>query len=854
MSSLSGRQNDKDPAPPLPSTATANTARFRDSIVDEFAAETLGDMAAAWHAGARTPAEEWLRRRPDLAARTDVAVRVIYEEICLREELNETVESDEFYRRFPQWREALEVVFECHRLVDAPPPPVRFPNSGERLGDLELLCELGRGAVGRVFLATQPALSDRPLVVKLTPPEGAEHLSLARLQHTHIAPLYLVQDFPDEHLRALCMPFLGGTSWARLLDDLKVWVPRERSGRQIVDALGQAQRELPLHTHSGEGPGIRFLNRASYVQAVAWIGSCLADALHYAHQRGLVHLDIKPSNVLLTADGQPMLLDFHLAREEVPPGSPLERLGGTSGYMSYEQQQATAAVREGRPLSMALDGRSDVYSLGALLYESLAGGLPPADESTSRRRLRQVNPSVSRGLEDVVHKCLARIPAARYHDAGQLATDLRRHLADLPLSGVPNRSVIERWQKWRRRRPLALALAATTLAAIVVIGGVALVLGSERQREARLALAQGRQSLENRDYTPAIEQFEAGWRAVRWLPGQVDLKQALQTQLSAAKKARLAFRLHQLVEQLRFVDAAPRVPAAKLAELQSGCAKIWQARHQFTQPPEASGDSEPERLVRADLTDLAVLWAELQVRAAPPNEVEGARRQAVALLDEAQSLCGSSPILDLARAAYSERSAASPAGPGQLVAKSSGERFAVGRYLFRAGKFKEAEREFRQAIDQEPDAFWPNFYLAQCAYRLESFDEALTAATVCVALRPTSAECFYNRALAHQALRQHDEALEDFTRALKLDPSLAVAVLGRGMLLAGLKRYDEALADFELALERGADPAETNYQIAGVQFEQGDRRSALESLERALEHDPNFEPAAALKKRWEQRR
>src|SRR6185436_6995221 len=97
------------------------------------------------------------------------------------------------------------------------------------------------GGQGRVFLATQPSLSDRPLVVKLTRRSGEEHLSLARLQHTHIVPLYLVQDFPEENLRALCMPYLGGTSWSRLLDDLKADRQRQRSGRRIVELLAEVQ-------------------------------------------------------------------------------------------------------------------------------------------------------------------------------------------------------------------------------------------------------------------------------------------------------------------------------------------------------------------------------------------------------------------------------------------------------------------------------------------------------------------------------------------------------------------------------------------------------------------------------------
>ena len=124
-------------------------------------------------------------------------------------------------------------------------------------------------------------------------------------------------------------------------------------------ALDQAQDGLPDELPAADGarwplwPG-------GYVEAVCWIGACLADALHYAHERGLVHLDLKPANVLLAADGQPMLLDFHLAQPPLrPDGPPPEWLGGTPAYMAPEQQEALAAVRQGRPVPAAVDGRAD---------------------------------------------------------------------------------------------------------------------------------------------------------------------------------------------------------------------------------------------------------------------------------------------------------------------------------------------------------------------------------------------------------------------------------------------------------------------------------------------------------------
>ncbi len=368
------------------------------------------------------------------------------------------------------------------------------------------------------------------------------------------------------------------------------------------------------------GPALAFLGRASYVDAVCWIGSCLADGLHYAHQRGLVHLDIKPSNVLVASDGQPMLLDFHLARAAAPAGAAsIDRLGGTRGYMSREQVLGTAAVREGRPLPLAIDGRSDIYSLGVLLYESLAGRLPAEDETESRRHLRRANPLVSRGLEDVLHKCLARNASARYGDAGQLAADLRRHLASLPLRGVANRSLPERWQKWRRRKPHALLLAASGVAALAVVVGTAFAFHAERVRAARSALAEAAEHLDNREFGAAAERSQAGRQAIRWFPWHSDLQQALQRQLLAAGRAQTAAALDTLVARLRFIDGLEALGVTRQRELAAACAKLWQRRDDVAPWGLAQADDKSSARLRNDFVDLALLWSRLRIRLAAPN-------------------------------------------------------------------------------------------------------------------------------------------------------------------------------------------------------------------------------------------
>ncbi len=811
--------------------------------------EALRAMSEGWRGGHPEPAESLLARYPRLAAQPEAAVRLVYEEWCLREELGERLDSQTFYQRFPQWREPLQVVLNCHRMFDVGMAP-SFPEAPGEFGEFFLLHEIDRGAAGRVFLATQPELSDRPLVVKLTVRQGDEHLSLARLQHSHIVPLYLVQDFADRNLRALCMPYLGGLSWARALERLKGVAPAERTGASLVKLLEENEAEFPAQLAT-RSPALGFLQRATYEQAVCWIGVCLADALHYAHLRGLVHLDIKPSNVLLAADGQPMLLDFHLALTLEAGNELPARLGGTRGYMSPEQAAAADALRSGRKLPK-LDGRSDIYSLGLLLYESLGGQLPSADAAEASRLLQRSNPRVSRGLHDIIIKCLARNPAERYETANQLAGDLRRHLADLPLRGVGNRSLLERWQKWRRRQPHAAGLVALALFTALAIGGGLWLVQRDRVSDARLALAEGQRQLQSGQFSAATDQFNAGLARLRWVAGQGDLKRTLHERLAQSQRAKLADGLHALVGQLRTVDSLERVPADKLQELIAGCATIWQSRELILRSVAGAGADGARAQVPADLLDLVILWTELQLRLAGAGQHAPVLSAALEHLHEVERLCGHSRALAIARQHYEASPRATgldPSAAGRLAPQTAWEHFLVGRWLANDGELEAARAHFADAVDQDPAAFWPHCYLAIVAYRLGQYDEAVAESTVCIALSPRNAACYYNRALARQALGQREQALADLDRAIVLDATLGPAALQRGLVRLELAKYDDALVDLENALQLGEPSAETYYHIARAQLGKHQVAAARASLEQALRADGSHAAAAELLRR-----
>jgi tetratricopeptide (TPR) repeat protein len=804
------------------------------------------DMAERWRKGEQPLVEEYLARHPELWELPEAALQLVSEEIYLRQERRQETFAADLIRRFPRWQRHVQALLNCHSLLAGQLAAPQFPQAGENLGEFCLRAELGRGAQARVFLATQPALADRSVVLKLASCSGGEHLSLARLQHTHIVPLYSVHDFPHRRLRALCLPYFGGATLARVLEILDGRPLRQRTGCDIVRALQQA----PASGVVG-GPACQFLGHASYTEAVCWIGACLADALQYAHERGLLHLDVKPSNVLLAADGQPMLLDFHLARAVLAAGDPAPLwLGGTPGYMAPEHRAALTAVRECRPIPAALDGRADIYALGLLLYELLSAALPEGTQTPAQTLCRR-NPLVTAGLADLVAKCLTPEPEQRYRSAAALAVDLRRHLADLPLREVANRSLTERWRKWRRRHPYGLALLGLLLA-VFVGGGLVLDQVGQQAEKAQAALQDGQEQLQQGRYAQARDILKYGVALAEDLPFHADLTQRLRARMQQAERGQAADELHVFSERIRPLYAADFLPSAEAQAVAAHCRSLWDKRDLIVQHLASQPASPREEQVRIDLLDLAIVWANLQVRSAPHDPLPKARQRALAILAQAEEFLGPSCVLYQERQLQARASGltdlaeASERQASQLVPRTAWEHYALGRAYLLAGKLHQAAAHMERALQLEPQLLWPYFYKGCCALQLKEYPDAVTAFTVCVVLAPQSGWCRYNRGLAHLELGRLAQALQDFDRALVLDPTLSAAALSRGILHYRQRHYDQALADLQRVLDQGVAEPAVYYHQALVYLARQDRTAALASLQHALQHDPQHKPSREL--------
>src|SRR5216117_2817876 len=307
------------------------------------------------------------------------------------------------------------------------------------LGDCELLEEIGRGAQGVVFRARQKSLNRTVAlkVISLGQWASKAHLkrfrreaeAAASLDHPSIVPIYEVGERDGSCY--FSMKFVEGGQ------------------------LDEVVRRAPM----------------SIRQAVELIAK-VARTVHYAHEHGILHRDIKPGNILLDAKGEPHLTDFGLARlveTESTVTRTLEMLG-TPSYMAPEQAVGNNA---------AISSVTDVYGLGAVLYQLLTGQPPFAGGTTYEtikllldiepRQPRLLNPKIDRDLSTICLKCLEKDPKRRYSSALALAEDLERWLKHEPIR-ARHTGIFARGRKWVRRNP-ARALSAGSLVALAAATG-----------------------------------------------------------------------------------------------------------------------------------------------------------------------------------------------------------------------------------------------------------------------------------------------------------------------------------------------------------------------------------------------
>lgn len=335
--------------------------------------QLLSEITSRWQAGDQPNAAAILESHPELKEHHSVVMDLVYEEYCLREEAGETVNLARFQNRFPTIQKSLSRLLAVHQVIQQAPelwqiPEDRWPHVGDTLFDhqFSVLEKLGQGAFARVYLCDD-RVHRRLVVIKVTADGTAEAHTLGKLRHPGIVPILDVRF--DDDFTAIVMPYLGHNTMCNLLDGL--WSRRE-SPHIAAEILACLEKRGPKTATTNNLPKSMPVD-LSWVDGMLWITEKLAESLAYAHTKRILHGDLKPSNVLITAGGYPMLLDFNLAQDSQRDSA---RVGGTLPYMAPEQLQQLFIKPTEEPV---YDTRSEVFALGVILYELLTGKLPYGD-------------------------------------------------------------------------------------------------------------------------------------------------------------------------------------------------------------------------------------------------------------------------------------------------------------------------------------------------------------------------------------------------------------------------------------------------------------------------------------------
>lgn len=413
----------------------------------------------------------------------DDAAADLFDELLQQLLEGETPDLEAMAQAQPERREQIQKAWSLASSVAGRREPGR-----PTLGGYEILRELGRGGMGTVYLARHQNLG-REVAVKVLPPSLGlspsakrrfleEARALARLRNDHIVRIHHIIDSSD--MLAFEMEYVDGSSLTALIEHLR------QRGR---DAALQ-------HVAAHLGGDVARLGARTLVEYFVRLGIDIARALHEVHHSGLVHRDVKPSNILLRRDGRPLLADFGLARGLDLTVTRQGAFAGTPIYAPPEQLRGEE-----------LDPRADVYALAVTLYEAIALAPPLSGSSTADvlRRieegrippLRQKAPQVSRDLEIILGKAMETQQRDRYASAAEFANDLERLLHLQPIQARPA-GVLRRTTKFARRqhRTILAGLVGAVLVAAAMVPffgradaeAAARVRATELLRSARLQL------------------------------------------------------------------------------------------------------------------------------------------------------------------------------------------------------------------------------------------------------------------------------------------------------------------------------------------------------------------------------
>jgi tetratricopeptide (TPR) repeat protein len=680
--------------------------------------------------------------------------------------------------------------------------------------------------MGEIWLAEDPAIGRSVALKRMLgrrPDAQARFVVEAQitgqLEHPGIVPIHELGTTPDGQPYYI-MKFVHGRTLKKVIEDyheaLKKGEPNE------VEELRLLQHFISL------------------CQTVA-----------YAHSRGVLHRDIKPENVMLGPYGETLVLDWGIAKilgrpEAAPADASFVELkgggvdtgtqaGAIMGSPSYMAPEVAAGLND------QVDKVSDVYLLGATLYEILTGILPRRANTvlellTKAQREpptppRRMNPTVPRALEAICLKAMATRKEDRYQSALEVAEEVQRFLAGEPVVALPE-GLLTRARRWAKRHRTALTRTGVALlfVGLIVVGGMLLRNLEQRRQEAAhqadVLQQQDRARIDLKDFRRLAEEMQF-----------------------------YAATTDSMSEHTPYFDPkkGDETGRAALAVLDR-----WGPALEDLPLPE-----EQDR-ARQELHDLLLLMA--QVKSAQATD-PAAAREMLALLDRANALHEPSrssyrleaqahrTLGEAAKADEEQRRADDPQTPATAL-----DHFLLGeRYrqetvkeasaqteaqVWELNRFRRARaiEEYRAALALDPKHFWAHFQIGRCSLQLKRTAEAVEALTYCVALRPESPWGYTVRGLILGELDRYAEAEADLSRAIELAPDLRLPRLNRGVVYRLQKKYDAALADFDAVLQPPDDKRliEAAYYRGEIYLQRGEVEKALADFDLVVKERPDL--------------
>lgn len=397
----------------------------------------VSEIIEQWPANVPLRVADVLALRPEIAHSRRDLIELAIAEFMSRKEDGASLSARQFAAGFPEIESALldSLDFEGElenitglfaHILKRQATPTQWPEPGQEIAGFRLLESLGRGGFSRVFLAEDTEFMGRRVAVKICRSDTHEVRTLADLQHSGIGSVYCVRPVPQRELVAICMPVISRTTLFDVIHALWRSGEARPESDQPIRELVRGRNRLEQQDSSRRPQ--------SFVDWVLEVSIQLARALGASHRSGICHCDLKPSNVLITDECLPVLVDFNVAFRMSASESPAN-VGGTVPYMAPEQIRAfgTGALIE-------LDARTDLYGLGATLYELLTGRLPFSVEPPTREgvrrmlasrnnpppRIRTFTPEIDPTFERLILSCLSKHPDHRPVSAEQLADQLEQ--------------------------------------------------------------------------------------------------------------------------------------------------------------------------------------------------------------------------------------------------------------------------------------------------------------------------------------------------------------------------------------------------------------------------------------------